>query len=129
MIKVSVGLILRDDEVLVSRRRDDQSFANMLEFPGGKQEAGENAALALRRELKEELGIDAGAITPFALIPSCYDEGDFLLSIFLVHSFSGELAALEGQQCFWCQRGQLPVEQFLSGNDLLVRLIKSLQNL
>ena len=32
MIKVSIGLILRDDEVLVSRRRDDQSFANMLEF-------------------------------------------------------------------------------------------------
>ena len=129
MIKVSVGLILRGDEVLVSRRRDDQSFANMLEFPGGKQEAGESAMLALRRELREELGIEAGDVAPFAIIPSCYDEADFLLSIFLVHSFTGELAALEGQQCFWCQRGQLPVEQFLSGNDLLVRIIKSLQNL
>ena len=129
MIKVSIGLILRDDEVLVSRRRDDQSFANMLEFPGGKQEAGESPVLALRRELREELGIEAGDVAPFALIPSCYDEGDFLLSIFLVHSFTGELAAREGQQCFWCQRGQLPVGQFLSGNDLLVHLIKSLQKL
>ena len=129
MVKVSVGIILRDNEVLVSRRRADQSFANMLEFPGGKQEAGESPLQALRRELREELGINAGNCSPFAIIPSFYGATGYLLSIFLVHNFTDELSAQEGQQCFWCQRAQLPTDEFLAGNNLLVNLIKSLQKL
>lgn len=43
--------------LLVARRTAPPQFAGMWEFPGGKVETGESPESALRRELREELGI------------------------------------------------------------------------
>ena len=51
-IEVVAGLIFRDGRVLACQRREDAAFPLKWEFPGGKIESGENAAEALRRELK-----------------------------------------------------------------------------
>ncbi len=51
---------LRDGagRVLLARRPDDGFLGGLWELPGGKIEPGEEAAAALRRELREEAGID-----------------------------------------------------------------------
>ncbi|MEW6430372.1 MAG: (deoxy)nucleoside triphosphate pyrophosphohydrolase [Myxococcota bacterium] len=43
---------------LVQQRLPDKSRANLWEFPGGKVEAGETEAAALKRECHEELAVD-----------------------------------------------------------------------
>ena len=59
--RVAVGVVFRDDgAVLIGQRLEGKPYAGWWEFPGGKFEAGEDAAEALARELDEELGI-AGA--------------------------------------------------------------------
>lgn len=55
---VTAGLILRDGKILVTQRREGSSHGLLWEFPGGKMEKGEEPRQALRRELKEELGIE-----------------------------------------------------------------------
>jgi len=56
-----VAGIIEDDRgrVLLSQRAEDGEHPGLWEFPGGKVESGEHARVALRRELREELGIDA----------------------------------------------------------------------
>jgi len=56
---VVAGIIVRACSVLVGRRSARKSHAGKWEFPGGKVEAGEMPREALRRELREELSIDA----------------------------------------------------------------------
>ena len=54
---VVAGAVLRDGALLVARRRHPPSLTGRWELPGGKVEAGETPEGALRRELREELGV------------------------------------------------------------------------
>ena len=58
-MKVTAGIFRRGDSVLLMRRGPRQPFPGEWEYPGGKFEDGEDGPVCLRRELKEELGIDA----------------------------------------------------------------------
>lgn len=49
--------------LLVAQRRRPPELAGRWELPGGKVNAGETETAALARELTEELGLDAAAIT------------------------------------------------------------------
>src|SRR2546428_4521170 len=59
MQTVVAAIIEREGRVLIGRRRAGQPHAHKWEFPGGKVERGEAHEAALRRELAEELAIDA----------------------------------------------------------------------
>ena len=58
MIRVSAAIMRKNDRVLVCQRRPDQQHSGKWEFPGGKIEDGESPADCLRREIKEELGVE-----------------------------------------------------------------------
>ena len=58
IIEVVCGIICNEEEkILLTRRKKGKALAGKWEFPGGKTEAGESRRAALKRELKEELGM------------------------------------------------------------------------
>ena len=56
---VVAAVIERDGKILIGQRQRTARHAFKWEFPGGKVEPGEDERTALKRELREELGIDA----------------------------------------------------------------------
>jgi 8-oxo-dGTP diphosphatase len=56
---VVAAVIVRDGRVLACQRSRKGRFPLKWEFPGGKVQPGEMPEAALRRELNEELGVQA----------------------------------------------------------------------
>jgi 8-oxo-dGTP diphosphatase len=119
---VVAALILRGDEVLICQRRPDQPLGLKWEFPGGKMEPGESTEQALRRELQEELGIDAIIGTRIAHIRHNYRSGGAVdLQFFVVHEYAGQITNIIFQDVRWCPLRNLPQYDFLTADRNLVR--------
>ena len=88
-------------EVLLSRRQPGRHQAGKWEFPGGKVEPGETSGEALKRELREELGISVSRISPRIQVPYHYPDLAVELEVFDVVDFVGEARGLEDQEIAW----------------------------
>lgn len=103
-LRVAAGVLVdADGRVLLASRPPGKQLAGHWEFPGGKLEPGETSVEALRRELHEELAIDAGAIDAETLIevPWRHDATHLRLIVHRVRVWRGEPQACEGQDLAW----------------------------
>jgi 8-oxo-dGTP diphosphatase len=104
-----VAAVLRDavGRVLLARREGTRDWAGTWEFPGGKVEAGESALAALRRELREELGIGIGAARPLIAVPQHYPHKRIVLDVHEIEAYDGVPQGREGQALQWIAAPQL----------------------
>jgi len=121
MKRVVAALIVQDGKILVCQRTKHQTMPLKWEFPGGKIEDGEQPRDALRRELDEELGIDATIGDEVARIRHEYKSGNAVeLRFFVVYEFRGELQNRIFRDMQWVERTELPAFDFLEADLKLV---------
>jgi len=120
--RVVAALIFRDDQILVCQRTRHQTMPLKWEFPGGKIEEGEQPSDALRRELNEELGIDATIGEEVARIRHEYKNGSAVeLRFYAVREYQGEIENRIFKEMRWAVRSELPSFDFLEADLQLVR--------
>jgi 8-oxo-dGTP diphosphatase len=121
MKRVVAALILRDGKLLVCQRTRHQTMPLKWEFPGGKIEEGEQPRDALRRELDEELGIQATVGDELARIQHEYPNGGMVeLRFYIVRDYSGELENRIFKDIQWSEPKDLPRFDFLEADLTLV---------
>lgn len=116
-VHVAVGVIRDGDgNILLTRRASHAHQGGLWEFPGGKLEADESVAQALRRELREEVGITVKNAHPLIKINHRYPELRVLLDVWQVTDFSGTADAREGQAMRWVAPQRLSAYTFPAAN-------------
>ena len=121
---VVAGLIARDGVVLITQRRADQALPLQWEFPGGKVEPGEAPAVALARELREEIGVTVEVGRIWDVLFHAYDAFDLVMLVYPCRIVDGEPGAVEVADLAWVRAGELPRWDILPADRPLVdRLI------
>jgi 8-oxo-dGTP diphosphatase len=122
MKRVVAALILNNGKVLVCQRTRHQSMPLKWEFPGGKIEDGEQPRDALRRELEEELGINAQIGEEVARIRHDYKNGGAVeLRFYVVNEYAGEMENRIFRDLRWATWSELPSYDFLEADRELVK--------
>src|ERR1700722_7650488 len=122
MKRVVAGLIVKDGKLLVCQRTRHQTMPLKWEFPGGKIEEREQPRDALRRELDEELGIQATIGDEVARIQHEYPNGGMVeLLFFVVREYQREIENRIFKDMQWAEPKDLPKFAFLEADLTLVR--------
>ena len=87
------SFIIHDDRLLVVKRRpNDVQKPGMWEIPGGRLEPGENPFEGLKREAKEETGLDIDVIHPLQVRHFTRDDGQTItMLIFLCKALTSNV--------------------------------------
>jgi 8-oxo-dGTP diphosphatase len=115
--QVTAGVIARGAAVLVCQRPAGGHHAGKWEFPGGKVEPGETLEEGMRRELQEELGVEAEVGPALWRTEHHYPgRSPFVLTFFAIPSYRGTIA----NHCFaemrWTPIAELSALDFLEGD-------------
>ncbi len=84
-VDVAVAILLSQGRVWIQSRRTRDSLMGCWEFPGGKLKPGESVRAGLRREVREELGLDLSEcpVELYGRASYCYPEQTVDIRFFL----------------------------------------------
>jgi 8-oxo-dGTP diphosphatase len=125
VVEVAVAVIERADGMfLMASRPMDKVYAGWWEFPGGKIEVGESPMAALKRELREELGIEAVRAWPWLNRAFVYPHARVMLRFFRVTDWRGDPHPHEGQTLAWTQARAPEVDPILPANGPILKALR-----
>ena len=121
------GLIYQNKKILICQRKEEGDHPLKWEFPGGKLNDNENYQEALKRELKEELGIEIYEMIFFDEYLYEYKKlsKNLKLIFFQIFKFGGEIQNKVHQQLKWIEISKLGDYDFLEGD---FKIIDKLMN-
>ena len=107
LIKVTAAILVKDDKLLIAQRKGRDSLSNKWEFPGGKIENDETPEECLKREMKEEFGIDV-SVGEF-LDESVYHYDHISIRLLAYRTFwnTGEIKIKAHQSIEWVDINQI----------------------
>ena len=124
-VHIAVGVLVDPrGAVLICQRPAHKIYPGEWEFPGGKVEPGEDVEAALRRELREELGIEATACRPLIRIEHAYPELAVELDTWQVSAWEGEVHSTEHPATAWVAPDELPRWPLLAADRPIVNALR-----
>lgn len=107
IIRVVCGVIFKDEQVFLCRRKAKKSLAGYWEFPGGKIEVDETEEESLHRELQEELGMKVIVGKHFKSVIHAYDTVTIELIAYLCQFQEATYTLSDHDQYEWVDKEHL----------------------
>ncbi|MBR4395792.1 MAG: (deoxy)nucleoside triphosphate pyrophosphohydrolase [Eubacteriaceae bacterium] len=123
MTEVAAALIWQGNRFLICRRPDNKARAMLWEFVGGKLEAGESGAEALRREVKEELDIEISVGDIFAEVIHEYPDITVHLTLYNAAIINGAPRMLEHSAMAWVTPDEAVDYEFCPADDEIIAML------
>ena len=121
-IVVTAAIIRRDERYLITRRQGGVHLAGYWEFPGGKCAGAESLRECLKREIFEELDVEAQVGREMFAATHAYDDRRVEL-----HFFECEIIGTpdpqQGQAMRWVSTAELRGLAFPPADAELIRLL------
>ncbi|MFC0266932.1 Nudix family hydrolase [Kushneria aurantia] len=123
-VHVAAAAIFNDQgKVLIARRPSIADQGGLWEFPGGKLAPFETGLEALKRELREELGVSILRAQPLIRVHHEYPDKHILLDVWETRHFEGEPWGREGQAVRWVAPAELQRYSFPEANGPIVSAV------
>jgi 8-oxo-dGTP diphosphatase len=111
-IEVAAGLVFRGGHLLITQRSPEAHCGGLWEFPGGKREAGESFEECLKRELREELGIEVKVREMIESLRHDYPDKSVFIKFFHCEWLENEPRPLHCHDLAWISAVDLSRYQF-----------------
>ena len=117
-------MIEKDGKILIAQRKAGDRFSRLWEFPGGKLEPGENPEQCLRRELREELGVEARVEDFLGSFPFSSSFLSIELLAYRVSIVGGRLTPNDHEELRWASPADLGDFPFTEPDIPLIEMLK-----
>ncbi len=125
-IHVTCAIIEKDGKVLSTQRSEMMSMPLKWEFPGGKIHDGESLEDCLKRELREELEIEALIVRPLSRVTHRYSTFLITLYPFICRITSGEIKLHEHKALMWLPPDRLGELDWAEADKPVIDVYRSL---
>ena len=123
--RIGVAVIRNEQgQILIDRRRQEGLLGGLWEFPGGKVEPGETVQDCIRREIREELGIEIEVGDRLIVVDHAYTHFRVTLNVYHCRLISGEPQPLECDQVLWVTLDEIDQYPFPKANTKIIEALK-----
>jgi A/G-specific adenine glycosylase len=105
--RIAVGIIWKEGQILIARRKESQMLGGLWEFPGGKREGRESLAQTAIREIHEETGLTVTIDKPYLTLQQAYSHFRITLTAFRCRWIAGRAAPHSSSALRWIKPAEL----------------------
>lgn len=88
---ITVGVVYKNDRVLITQRKAEGLLGGLWEFPGGKIKEDESPQAACIREIKEEVNLDVSIDRHLTQVKHAYTHFKIVMEVFCCRYVSGRV--------------------------------------
>ncbi len=120
---IAVGVVFKNDRVLITRRKTEGLLGGLWEFPGGKIKDGESAPAACIREIKEEVNLSVHIDRHLTKVKHAYTHFKIAMEVFCCNYESGRVY-LRGPVAFrWIRLNEYKNYPFPKANHKFIPML------
>jgi A/G-specific adenine glycosylase len=122
-LQIGVGVVWKDEQILIQQRPKEGLLGGLWEFPGGKQEEGESIEETVTRELREELAIEVSIRSKIKVVKHTYTHLKITMHAYHCDWVSGEPTPAYEQAWKWVSPDELTLYAFPKANKTVLEAL------